>query len=161
MSFIDKIKTMFNIGGVSVDFDMDRSFQKHTGEMKGQLVLTTGGERKIKIIHISLDQHVKKTDMSGNESIDIVTIGKTTYDFNDVLKPNEPKTINFNLRFTPKENWGDKITNAVANQGGMLGMIGSIGATFRNLEVTYTLKIKPEVEGALFKPEETVGVQLI
>lgn len=161
MSFIDKIKLWFNIGAFNVDFEMDRAFHKHQGELKGHLKLSSEGERKIKKIYISLDQHIKKTDMSGNEHMEIVTIGKTTYDFNDVLKANEPKTLDFNLRYTPRENLGDKIAGAVAKQDGVLGMIGSIGATLRNLEVTYTLKVKPEIEGALFKPEETVGVKLM
>lgn len=152
---------MFNIGGVNVQFNVPTTIEKHKGEIKGQIVLETKGERTIKKVHIFLDQHITKRDHEGNESVDIVTIGKKDYDINAILKAGGTKTVDFEFRFDPQKDLGDKIADKMMEQGGVLSVVGAIGATMHNMEKTYTLKVKTDIAGALWKPEEACGVKLI
>lgn len=161
MSFLEKFKIMFNIGGINIQFNVPTTIQKHSGEVKGQITLETKGERNVKKVHVFLDQHIKKRDHQGNESTNIVTIGKKDFDLNQILKAGETKTIDFDFRFNPENDLNDKITDKMMEQGGMLGMIGAVGSALHNVEKTYTLKVKTEIQGALWKPEEAFGIKLI
>ncbi len=160
MSFLDKVKTMFNIGGIEVIFDHDTAVEKHKGEMKGKITLEAKGDRKVRKVNIRLDQHIKKV-RNGNESVEIVTIGSIDYDLNLTMKAGESKVVDFVVSFDPKKDFGDKIAEKMGDMGGVLGMVGAIGATMHNMEKTYTLKVKLDIEGALWKPEESNGVKLI
>ena len=156
MAFIDKMKTMFNIG-VDVEFPMETQLEKNKGFVEGKVKLTTTTERKFRKVQIRIDQHIKKN----NGSVDIVTIGKVEYPLDITLKTGEDKMIDFKIHFDAKDNWGDKVAEKVGTMGGVLGMVGNYAANQRNWEKTYTLKVTMDIEGALWKPEEATGVKLL
>ncbi len=156
MAFVDKIKTMFNVG-VNVEFPMETHLEKNKGVMEGTVILKTTGERKFRKVLIRIDQHIRKD----NGSMNIFTIGRAEYPLDLVLKAGEDKKIDFQIHFNPKDNWGDKIAEKVGTMGGVLGMVGNYAANQRNWEKTYTLKVVMDIEGALWKPEEATGVKLL
>ena len=160
-SFLEKIKIMFNIGGIDVQFNVPETIEKHTGQIKGQVILEAKSERTVKKVHMFLEQHINKRDHQGNESVDIIKIGSKDFDINTTLKAGETKSIDFDFHFEPQKDFGDKVADKMMEQGGLLSVVGAMGATMHNLEKTYTLQVKTEIEGALWRPREAYGVKLI
>lgn len=152
---------MFNIGGMNVEFHVSPEIQKKSEVLEGKIILQAGGERKIKKILIKLDQHVQRN----NGSVDILTIGSTEHAVNATLKAGEEKPVEFKLHFNPKDGIGDKIADKFGDLtgkvGGVVGALGKMGTEMHNRERTYTLKVVMEVEGALWKPEESMGIKLV
>lgn len=173
MSFVTTFKKWFNIGGVEVNFEFDgipkeehgvdfrgHYISKDSGMVKGRALLTSGYESKVKKIHFYLEQHIKK-EKDGNEQVEIVKIGDKAYDLNLEIKPEETKKVEFEIPFEAKQSLMGNIADKVAQKGGLLGMVGSIGSFMENVQTTYTVVAKLEIEGALFKKEEAIGVKLV
>lgn len=161
MSFIDKIKTMFNLGGMNVEFQVPSEIDKQSGELEGTVILQAAGERKIKKVLVKLDQHISKDD----GSMEILTIGSTEYPIDATLKAGENKPLAFKLKFNPKDSIGEKIADKISEKlggiGGVLGAVVNMNSQNQHRQRTYTVKVIMDVEGALWKPEEATGIKLI
>lgn len=160
MSFIEKLKTFFNIGGIEMHFDLERNIPKQNGEVAGKLILQADGERKIKNIYFTLEQREEK-ERNGGTSVRMIPIGSAKYNIDTLMKAGTKKTVDFVIPFQAKKNLNEKVTDALMDKGGLLSMVGAIGSFVGNIQITYYLKAKVEIEGALFKPEELVHVKLL
>ena len=160
MSFLEKVKCWFNIGGIELMFKIDHNIQKQSGEIKGKLVVTSQGERHVKKIHLVLEQR-HDINRGGTHTVKFIQIGEMDLNEDMMMKAGDSKTIDFTLSFDAQKTLTDKVADKLMDQGGLLSVAGAVGSFISNVQTQYFLKAKAEVEGTLMSPDTATQVKLL
>lgn len=154
MSFWNKVKQFFGIGGVKLQLQVQPSYSKKEGLIQGKITITTKSPQTLQEIKLKLeevwhtgrgDQKTSKTFQLGSSSIPGFTI-----------QPGESKTIDFTLPFEILKSEADRLKE----KGGFVGSLGKLEA-FANAESSsYTIIASAETQGTAFSPNDLKSIQL-
>jgi len=156
MSFIDKVKSWFNIGGVKLAIDVPVNIEKASQEVKGSIKVTSKTDKHVEKITVKL---VETFSQGRGESA-----SERDYDWGEKeissafdIKTGEEKVVEFVLPFTPVKS----STESMADQGGVLGGLGKVAMFADNAKSTFKVEASAKITGSAFGTSESKEVKLV
>lgn len=155
MSFIDKIKQWFGIGGVKVKLQLPSTvIEKNKGQVTGSVVVTTKSNQHVNSIKVEFEETY--TVGSGQDrKIQYITMGSFKSEPFD-LAAGETKTISFAFPFSHSMSMNQKMQE----KGGVLGAMGSLASMADRERSSYAVKASADVQGAIMSGTDVVTVSL-
>jgi hypothetical protein len=153
MSFLNTVKGWFNIGGVNVRLQGINPHVSRSGsQIDGSVLLSSKGDKHIlKLTYRFLVR--RKTGTGQQKTLVDSTIAEVVDTNAFDMTAGETKTLQFSIPYViPKELY---------DQGGVIGAIGSIGATLIRARSTFHVLAVCDVRGTALDPMDMFTVELV
>jgi sporulation-control protein spo0M len=158
MSFFGKIKQGLGIGTASLELAVPGQVARDSGEVKGRIVLIGKSEQRVKSIKVRMIE-LYTTGQGEEKKTKEYVLGEVPVHQGDpfVLKADEKKEIEFTLPFTLKLSG----TQALAEKGGALGMLGKAASFAASEKSVYQIRANADLDGVALDPNDTRPVKLV
>lgn len=154
MSFLDTVKSWFNVGGVKLVLMVPPSFEEASQTIKGTIKLSSKSDKHINKIVVQLEETFSQGRGESQTQRDYIWGEKEISGPMDI-KTGEEKTLEFSLPFTPVKSNNEKM----ADQNGVIGVIGKTAVFVDGMKSTFRVKAFADVQGTAFGPVDSKEVR--
>ncbi len=186
MSFLDKVKQFFNIGGIKLRLlNVGPDIRITDGQIKGKIHLESKSVQKVKSINVKFIREIKTylpnnqtnnnqdnvnndnyTTMNENVQTEENIIGEWHLDQPFQMQANEKKDIDFIINFNlPREslnlNKNQNTNQPMFSININTGNTNNLNNNQRRQEITYSVVARADVDKAAFDPGDRVIVHLV
>ena len=155
MGFWGKIKQWFGIGGAKLELKCDPQVAKDSGQVKGQVIMTSKSDQHITKITIKMTEYYS-TGSGENKRTKEFELGKLELPEEFDIKAAETKTFDFVVPFQLLKSSNDQLKE----KGGVLGALGSASSFLSNEKSDYRVSASANVKGTAFSPSDMKHVKL-
>lgn len=154
MSFWNKVKQFFGIGGVKLELQVNPAYSKKEGLIQGKVNVTTKSPQTIKEIKLKLEE-VWQTGRGEQKTSKTFELGTSSIP-GFSIQPGESKLIDFTLPFHTLKSEADRLKE----KGGFVGSLGKLEAFTNAEKSSYSLIASAETQGTAFSPNDVKSIQL-
>lgn len=153
MGFFGKIKQMLGIGTVSVKITTSPTFNTSDAALKGSVTITGKSDQVIESVKIEFEEAFT-TGSGDNATTKKFELGNVKMG-GFSIKKEEVKTMDFTLPFT----YTKTSSEAMAEQGGVMGGLGKVSGFMKGEKSKFTLVATVDVKGATFDPNDVMELK--
>ncbi|MFN8614157.1 MAG: sporulation protein [Vulcanimicrobiota bacterium] len=148
MAFFKKVKDFFGIATVVVSIDTADTFSAEQSTIDGTITVTGKSDQEVTLVKIELREHWR-TGSGDDKTEKHFDLGKQVVcDQPFSIKEGEERKFPFSMPFSLIRSKNDEM----AEQGGVMGALGKVGAFLDQEKSTFKLTAMADVKAATFDP---------
>lgn len=156
MSFMDKVKQFFGMGGVRVKLECPPQAGAQGGTVEGVVHLQSKSDLHILELNVTMKE-VFTTGRGDDKETRELEMGQVVLGGNFDIKAGEAKSLPFLLPYQIIKSNADELKE----KGGALGKLGSVAKFANNERSEFFIEADCDVKGTAFDPGDKKAIHLV